>query len=65
MDNQKETEVKPESLWIRCPECGGKYAACLNPSSLVHSLPICERFETMGILDFMKWARENGARVIQ
>ena len=51
-------QVSPVLPWLRCPFCGGKFTAQLEPTpAAYHSMPPCERFVRLEIDEFMREVR--------
>jgi hypothetical protein len=44
--------IHAETLPDPCPFCGGEVAADVDSLSLIHSMPPCETFVRLDILDF-------------
>lgn len=48
----------------RCP-CGQIFDMDQATGAVMHTMPMCNAFERLEPSDFIKWARENGARPVQ
>lgn len=57
---RKQFNFQPSTPTMRCP-CGGSYEADISSYAVLHSVPFCSHFENLDVVDFLKWARVNGA----
>lgn len=55
------SEILKSTVTRRCPFCDGSFSDARDPVSdeptgLIHTIPMCEQFQQMSVLDFVRAA---------
>ena len=56
-----DIETFKADVEFTCPFCKAHCAASLEAGGVVHEMPMCERFEKLGPVEFLKAVNERNA----